>query len=166
LNGTKNRILMTHRSWLETPIGTLRIESDGMRIQRVAFCEMAEWDGSPEGLHQAAERQLLEYFAGTRKRFELPLRLKGTPFQLKVWEAVASIPYGETLSYQTIADRIGGNNAARAVGSANGANPLLIVAPCHRVIATDGTLTGYAGGLERKQWLLRHEGAIARDLFA
>lgn len=157
---------MTERSWLETPIGTLRIESDGKRIQRVAFCEMAEWDGSPEGLHQEAERQLLEYFSGARKRFELPLRFEGTPFQLKVWEAVGSIPYGETLSYQAIADRLGGNNATRAVGSANGANPLLIVVPCHRVIATDGTLTGYAGGLERKHWLLRHEGAIARDLFA
>ncbi len=106
-----------------------------------------------------AERQLREYFAGRRKQFELPLAPAGTPFQQKVWDALLKIPFGETRSYSQIARQIGHPGAARAVGAANGRNPLSIVAPCHRVIGSTGKLTGFAGGLETKSHLLTLEGA-------
>lgn len=156
---------LTHRSAMTTPLGTLCIESDGECIVRSAFQETTGPIGATMDLHHEAERQLREYFAGERKAFDLPLRMAGTPFQRCVWEAVRAIPFGRTTSYQSIAGHLGGNTAARAIGHANGANPLLILVPCHRVIASDGALTGYAGGLFRKQWLLRHEGAIPSALF-
>ena len=101
--------------------------------------------------------QLDEYFAGDRQEFDLPLAPAGTPFQRQVWEALASIPYGEVTSYAALADRLGRPGSARAVGAANGANPLAIVVPCHRVVGADGTLTGYAGGLDAKRTLLTLE---------
>jgi methylated-DNA-[protein]-cysteine S-methyltransferase len=106
----------------------------------------------------ATRRQLSEYFAGSRRTFELPLRLEGTAFQQRVWRELTEIPYGETWSYGQLATRIGKPSASRAVGLANGRNPISILVPCHRVIGADGSLTGYGGGLERKQWLLAHEG--------
>jgi methylated-DNA-[protein]-cysteine S-methyltransferase len=106
-----------------------------------------------------AERQLKEYFAGKRRTFSLKLDLEGTPFQLKVWKALLTIPFGETRSYAQIASQIGRPRAARAVGAANGRNPVSIVAPCHRVIGSGGTLTGFAGGLEAKARLLALERA-------
>jgi methylated-DNA-[protein]-cysteine S-methyltransferase len=111
-----------------------------------------------------AERQLLEYFAGTRDAFSLPLDFSGTPFQKKVWAALCRIPFGETRSYADIAKEVGSPKAVRAVGSANGKNPISIVAPCHRVIGKNGKLTGFAGGLEVKEFLLglesRHDNVI------
>jgi len=108
-------------------------------------------------LLRAAQKQFEEYFAGTRQAFELPLHPHGTPFQLEVWGALLSIPYGETTSYAQIARRIRRPSAVRAVGAANGANPLSIIVPCHRVIGSDGELVGYGGGLPAKRWLLAHE---------
>lgn len=105
------------------------------------------------------ERQLQEYFAGNRDTFSLPLDMIGTPFQQQVWEALTSIPYGETRNYQQIANQLGNPKAVRAVGAANGRNPVSIIVPCHRVIGTDGSLTGFAGGLEAKAHLLSLEGA-------
>ena len=105
----------------------------------------------------AAARQLSEYFAGDRTDFDLDLAPSGTDFQRKVWTALSQIPYGTTESYGQLALRIGQPTASRAVGLANGRNPIAIVVPCHRVIGSSGTLTGYAGGLERKRWLLEHE---------
>ena len=99
----------------------------------------------------------MEYFCGARRSFHLPLAPEGTPFQLRVWQALSTIPYGETLSYGELARRLGVSGGARAVGLANGANPLPIVVPCHRVIGASGSLTGYGGGLERKTWLIDHE---------
>jgi methylated-DNA-[protein]-cysteine S-methyltransferase len=114
-----------------------------------------------------AQGQLLEYFCGARRVFELPLAPGGTPFQLRVWRALCAIPYSETLSYGELARRLGLEGGARAVGLANGANPLPIVVPCHRVIGADGTLTGFGGGLRIKRALLALEGAAcAVDLFA
>lgn len=110
-----------------------------------------------EPVLRAAASQLDEYFAGDRCAFDLPLAPHGTPFQLRVWEALRAIPYGETEGYGGLAARIGRPTASRAVGQANGRNPLPIVVPCHRVIGTNGTLTGYAGGIDRKRWLLDHE---------
>jgi methylated-DNA-[protein]-cysteine S-methyltransferase len=103
------------------------------------------------------KRQLKEYFDGTRRTFDLALLPEGTAFQKMVWEALRDIPYGTTISYQELANRIGAEKAVRAVGAANGANPIPIIIPCHRVIGSDGSLTGYGGGIERKQWLLDHE---------
>ncbi|HKA87564.1 MAG TPA: methylated-DNA--[protein]-cysteine S-methyltransferase [Haliangiales bacterium] len=108
-----------------------------------------------------ARAQLAEYFAGERTEFDLPLGPSGTAFQESVWKALQGIPYGETVSYGTIAARIGRPSAVRAVGAANGANPIAIVIPCHRVIGADGSLTGYGGGELRKKWLLDHERAVA-----
>ena len=102
-------------------------------------------------------RQLDEYFAGTRTDFDLPIRLHGTPFQVEVWEQLRQIPYGETISYGELARRVDRPEAARAVGAANGQNPVAIVVPCHRVIGADGSLTGFGGGLEWKRWLLQRE---------
>lgn len=111
-------------------------------------------------LRMAAE-QLSAYFAGSLRRFQLPLDPAGTPFQLRVWERLREIPFGATVSYGEVARGIGHPGASRAVGAANGRNPIAIVVPCHRVIGADGRLTGYGGGLERKQWLLDHEAKVA-----
>jgi len=106
------------------------------------------------------QQQLTEYFAGTRKRFDLPLDFEGTDFQKAVWQALLTIPFGETRSYRDIAEQIGNVKAVRAVGAANGRNPISIIAPCHRVIGASGDLTGFAGGLKTKELLLRLEGYI------
>jgi methylated-DNA-[protein]-cysteine S-methyltransferase len=105
-----------------------------------------------------AVAQLCEYFAGTRREFDLPLRMQGTEFQRRVWRSLTEIRYGETWSYGQLARRIDNPHASRAVGLANGSNPIAIVVPCHRVIGADGSLTGFGGGIERKRWLLAHEG--------
>ena len=107
--------------------------------------------------------QLDAYFAGTLTRFEIPIRLDGTDFQRRVWTQLLEIPYGETISYGELARRLGNPNASRAVGLANGRNPIAVIVPCHRVIGADGTLTGYGGGLDRKVWLLDHEAATRAD---
>ncbi|MGL6000091.1 MAG: methylated-DNA--[protein]-cysteine S-methyltransferase [Pseudomonas proteolytica] len=125
------------------------------RANRVRLGELVEVDDSPALLQ--AERQLNEYFAGTRDRFDLELDFEGTEFQKKVWAALLTIPFGETRSYSQIAMQIGSPKAVRAVGAANGRNPISIVAPCHRVIGASGGLTGFAGGLAAKQYLLALE---------
>ena len=109
--------------------------------------------------------QLEEYFAGTRKKFDVPLDLEGTDFQKKVWEELKKIPYGKTISYKTLAEKLGDVKSIRAVGKANGQNPIAIIIPCHRVIGSDGSLTGYAGGLDIKEKLLHLEGALNPELF-
>ncbi len=112
------------------------------------------------GLFAAAADQLAEYFAGSRTKFDLPLAPAGTPFQLAVWAELTRIPYGTTLSYGAVAAALGKSPvASRAVGLANGRNPISVIVPCHRVIGADGSLTGYGWGVERKEWFLRHEGA-------
>ena len=134
------------------------------RANRVRLGELVAVDDSPALLQ--AERQLNEYFAGTRDRFDLELDFEGTEFQKKVWAALLTIPFGETRSYSQIAMQIGSPKAVRAVGAANGRNPISIVAPCHRVIGASGRLTGFAGGLEAKQYLLTLEdGEPTRSLF-
>ena len=148
---------------MASPIGRLELVERGGFLTAIRFD--APPDGSPE--HQRggsavlgeAHRQLAEYFAGTRRTFDLPLRPAGTDFQRRVWDLLATVPWGTTTTYGEIADRLGmPPGASRAVGAANGANPIPVVLPCHRVVGADGTLTGYAGGLERKAELLRLEG--------
>lgn len=149
----------------DSPIGRLLLTTDGtaltglyMEISRKAP-PTAGWveDGAVAPLAETV-RQLAEYFAGARREFDLPLRLHGTAFQQRVWRELTEIPYGETWSYGQLAKRIDKPSASRAVGLANGRNPISILVPCHRVIGANGSLTGYGGGLERKQWLLAHEG--------
>ena len=143
---------------METPIGTLWLDTDGAGLSSVAF------DGpagarSEEPVLQEAERQLGAYFDGELTRFELPLSPHGTDFQVSVWEAVAEVPYGATTTYSAIAAAVGRPSACRAVGAANGRNPIAIVIPCHRIVGATGALTGYGGGLERKRVLLDLEAA-------
>jgi methylated-DNA-[protein]-cysteine S-methyltransferase len=116
--------------------------------------------GETRGLLDRVEAQLNEYFAGKRTAFDLPLEPSGTDFQLGVWELLRRIPYGVTTSYGELARRLGDPKATRAVGAANGANPIPIIVPCHRVVGSKGELTGFGGGIERKRWLLEHEGAL------
>ncbi len=139
-----------------TPLGALRLVSDGEALVAVTF-----GDQVPEGAvpgHDAvlaeARRQLAAYFEGEPVAFSVPVRPAGTPFQRRVWAALCEIPHGATLSYGALAARLGDPRAAQAVGAANGQNPVAVVVPCHRVVGADGSLTGYAGGLERKRALL------------
>ena len=146
---------------VDSPIGPLTIVvDDHERLSELRF-------GGPIGSEAPAPMppscrqvvaQLGEYFAGKRQTFDLELGMRGTEFQLAVWNELLRIPFGETISYAELARRIGRPAAVRAVGAANGANPIPVIVPCHRVIGTNGSLTGYGGGIERKQWLLAHEG--------
>ena len=144
---------------MHSPVGTILIARNADGITAIEFeSELrppppAEWERSTHALADAVE-QLREYFAGARTRFDLPLAPSGTPFQRSVWDALIEIPFGETRAYLEIARRIGRPDASRAVGAANGRNPIAIVIPCHRVIGTSGSLTGYAGGLAIKRALL------------
>lgn len=141
----------------------LRLTAEGGQIRSVEFAAVGETGGAPPSSVLAeAARQLLAYFAGELRRFELPLEPEGTAFERRVWDAVAAIPYGDTRSYAEIARAVGSPGAARAVGAANGANPLPILVPCHRVVGSNGALTGYGGGLELKRRLLDLESGRAR----
>lgn len=148
---------------LNTPVGLLRLVASDRALVAILWEDEdgARFDGAmPADGHPVldeAERQLNDYFAGRRTAFDLPLEPEGTPFQKKVWTALTRIPFGRTASYRDIAVSIGDPNACRAVGAANGRNPIPIVVPCHRVIGTSGKLTGFAGGLENKSFLLAHE---------
>jgi methylated-DNA-[protein]-cysteine S-methyltransferase len=151
---------------IETPIGPLHaVVDERERLVELSFRAPLSGAGQPStGFRppSTANRQLVaqlrEYFAGTRKDFDLELAPRGTPFQLAVWEELRRIPFGDTITYAELAFRIGRPSAVRAVGAANGANPIPVIVPCHRVIGSNGTLTGYGGGIERKQFLLALEG--------
>jgi methylated-DNA-[protein]-cysteine S-methyltransferase len=143
---------------MDSPIGGLRIRVSAGLVTAINFDASAAGQRVEDPLLDRAENQLTEYFAGERTTFDLPLAHDGSEFQQKVWSELVRIPYGETATYGEIAQRLGYDSAvSRAVGSANGSNPIPIVVPCHRVIGANGTLTGYAGGLERKQTLLQLE---------
>ncbi len=141
---------------ISTPIRPLRIDEADGAIVAVNFVEGTLLAPATPLLQEAA-RQLRAYFDGTLREFELPLRLEGTAFRQACWQALCTIPYGETISYGEQARRIGNPKAMRAVGGANHHNPISIIVPCHRVIGADGSLTGYGGGLDVKAWLLSHE---------
>jgi methylated-DNA-[protein]-cysteine S-methyltransferase len=153
---------------LESPIGELLAVGDsrglrGLYMQegRTAIAVRAGWEAADEPFAEA-RAQLAEYFAGQRRAFDLPLAMAGSPFQRRVWRALQDIPYGETISYGELARRIGVPSASRAVGVANGRNPVSVIVPCHRVIGADGSLTGYGGGLARKRLLLELEAGVLR----
>lgn len=155
---------MTIYTTITSPVGELTLSAVGGRLTGVLF-EDNRYPPDREGWRRddadpallAARAQLEEYFAGTRKEFQLALNSKGTEFQQKVWAVLLEIPFGETRSYGEQARLIGDHKAVRAVGLANGKNPIPIIVPCHRVIGADGSMTGFGGGIERKKWLLAHE---------
>lgn len=144
-----------------TPAGTLRISARSGILDGVIFDDSSAERHIPDELSSIAV-QLDDYFSGRRQTFDIDIEPDGTAFQLAVWKIVMNIPYGKTLTYKEIAQQMGVKNGARAVGLAVGANPLLVVVPCHRVIGSRGQLSGYAGGIDRKKWLLRHEAANMR----
>jgi len=162
-----------HRTTKTSPVGDLLLTSDGTAITGVYFAPhdnlpLDLWVDEPDAVLTDAVAQLDAYFAGERTDFDLDLRPTGTEFQLRVWQALRDIPYGETISYGELARRVGNPSASRAVGLANGRNPISIVVPCHRVIGADGSLTGYGGGMDRKRLLLDLERRTAGEpaLFA
>lgn len=149
---------------IDSPVGTLTLAAGPQALHAVEFAENRHpqarqgWCPGETPLLTRAARQLGEYFEGRRQHFELPLEPRGTAFQRAAWAALAEIPYGQTRSYAEQAAAIGNPRATRAVGAANGRNPLPILLPCHRVIGANGALTGFGGGIEVKHWLLSHEG--------
>ena len=143
---------------MDSPIGILMLGSDEWQLKSISFDAEDKSDESYiPGILITAEKQLEEYFSGSRQIFELPIDPEGTEFQKNVWKKVAGVSFGTTKSYVEIAREVNSENSSRAVGMANGKNPLPIIIPCHRIIGHNGKLTGYAGGLERKKWLLLHE---------
>lgn len=148
---------MKQIAYFKTPLGITEIIGDENGIAVISVSDEGEISNKiPEALQEAVS-QLTDYFEGKRTDFDFKLNPKGTEFQQKVWQALLEIPFGKTMSYMELSKKLGDVKAIRAVASANGKNPLWIVVPCHRVIGTDGSLTGYAGGLWRKKWLLEHE---------
>lgn len=158
--------MTTYHTTVDSPIGPLTLVAFEDALTSIHFPtgEPYEADGPPAPDHPvlaAASRQLGEYFRGERTAFDLPLQPTGTPFQLAAWTALTTIPFAETVSYGEQARRLGDARKARAVGAANGRNPLPIVVPCHRVVGADGSLTGFGGGMKAKAWLLGHEQQVA-----
>ncbi|GAB3389229.1 methylated-DNA--[protein]-cysteine S-methyltransferase [Lysobacter fragariae] len=166
------RVIFRH---IDSPVGPLLIAGNNDGLQLIEFHAPRhpmsggpDWHEGDVAVLRQVQEQLGEYFAGERRDFDLPLAPRGTDFQRQVWWELANIPFGGTISYSELATRVGRPTATRAVGAANGRNPLPIVLPCHRVIGADGSLTGFGGGLPTKQFLLQLEGALPRgdDLFS
>lgn len=147
---------MIYKGYFNCEIGIICIEDNGEKLISVQLCKNAK-SSNMSALTKKAINQMKEYFCGERKYFDLPLQMNGTEFQLKVWNELCNIPYGETRSYKDIAEKIGNSKAVRAVGGANNKNKFMIIVPCHRVIGTNGSLTGYAGGIDTKEKLLKFE---------
>ncbi len=156
--------------YCESPLGDLTLRSNGTLLTGLFLPDHKGWPG-PAANYQRSDflltpvrEQLAEYFAGQRRQFDVPLQLAGTPFQLLVWRELVKIPFGTTITYVELAQRVGQPSASRAVGNANGRNPISIIVPCHRVIGANGKLTGYAGGVAKKQWLLDQEANASLQL--
>jgi methylated-DNA-[protein]-cysteine S-methyltransferase len=163
--------MATCYQWTESPVGRLLLVADEGGLRELLFERGrtapvidASWKDNDRLLREAI-RQLRAFFAGERQHFDLELNPQGTGFQQRVWGALQEIPFGETISYRELARRLGNPAASRAVGLANGSNPIAIIIPCHRVIGSNGTLTGYGGGLENKRWLLDFERSQLRLAF-
>lgn len=152
------------KAYYNSPIGIIEVSETGEKITSVSFVEKFGDSDSSDILTNTLT-QLDEYFSKQRTTFDLPLAPQGTDFQKRVWDELCTIPFGKTTSYLAIAKRLGDEKVIRAAASANGKNPIGIIIPCHRVIGSDGSLTGYAGGLWRKDWLLKHEGVNNLLLF-
>jgi methylated-DNA-[protein]-cysteine S-methyltransferase len=155
--------MTTYYSNIDSPFGSLFVRGDGQFVTGLFLPQHQGWHGPDDswqrsdGSFAIVREQLAEYFAGRRQRFDIPVKLIGTMFQQRVWQELLRIPFGTTITYAQLAARVGQPNASRAVGNANGRNPISIIVPCHRVIGADGKLTGYAGGVDKKEWLLAWE---------
>ncbi len=166
---------MLYRTTIDSPVGPLTLVASvaGLRAvlwldesgARVQLGPIEGGEADPGGVLAAAAAQLEQYFAGSRTEFDLPLDAEGSEFQRSAWETLGTIPFGETVSYGEQARRMGDPRKARAVGAANGRNPISIIVPCHRVVGADGSLTGFGGGIENKAWLLEHERQVWVDRF-
>lgn len=145
-------------AFYDSPIGIIRVAGTEEFIVSVHFDnKIVDWIEESTELLKNCIRQLDEYFLKERQQFDLPLKIEGTTFQKQVWEEVQKVPFGKTASYLEIAEKVNNPKAVRAVGNANRTNPIVIIIPCHRIIGSDGSLTGYGGGIYRKEWLLKHE---------
>jgi methylated-DNA-[protein]-cysteine S-methyltransferase len=163
-------MMTTYFSKMDSPIGELLLVGDGTSLTQLLMLNQKYYGSETQqdwqrddAIFRAAREQLEAYFAGELRVFDLQLAPSGTAFQRKVWQALRDIPYGQTESYGALAKRINSPKASRAVGMANGHNPISIIVPCHRVIGANGSLTGYGGGVERKHWLLEHEGYLNKS---
>lgn len=162
---------MTYYRWLESPLGALLLTGDRRSLTGLYLKGQKHFPKQTEAWRESVQanpfnqvqEQLAEYFDHQRQSFNLPVAARGTDFQKQVWQLLSQIPFGKTISYGSLAQQLGQPTASRAVGAANGRNPISIVVPCHRVIAASGKLTGYAGGIDRKRWLLEHETANLED---
>lgn len=149
--------------WIDSPLGAMRIGSSEKGVQLIEFVdEEYDEDTHLDAHNKLAADELTHYFHGQLKEFTFPIDLQGTEFQMRVWEQLRTIPFGDTQSYLHMANKLGDIKAIRAVAKANGANPIAVAVPCHRIIGSDGSLVGYAGGLYRKSWLLDHESGQRR----
>jgi methylated-DNA-[protein]-cysteine S-methyltransferase len=155
VNRSKTDNLKT--TYLESPVGLLEIRCTEEGVRCMNFVEERAFETDENEYTRLVFNQLTEYFARERTAFDMPFDLEGTPFQQRVWQALLNVPFGKTRSYMDIAKALGDSKAIRAVGTANGSNKIAIIIPCHRIIGSDGSLTGYAGGLQRKKWLLDFE---------
>mgnify|MGYP001824579142 CR=1 FL=1 len=147
-------------SYYKSPIGLIEIVGTSDSITELNFADKRRQDSTSHPNVRKAKQQVAEYFEGTRRQFDLRLEMSGTDFQRQVWQRLQTVPYGRTASYQDIARGIGRPAAVRAVGAANGRNPVAIIVPCHRIIGKNGHLVGYGSGIWRKEWLLKHEGYL------
>ncbi|MEL7834216.1 methylated-DNA--[protein]-cysteine S-methyltransferase [Fodinibius sp. Rm-B-1B1-1] len=150
------------KTYYESPIGGLTLTASANSLQSITFGDDQSEANSTSSneILDIAIKQLSEYFEGQRTSFSLPLSPEGSDFQQSIWEQLQDVPYGQTITYGALADKLGDPNKVRAVGSANGQNPIPIIIPCHRVIGANNNLVGYSGGIERKEFLLKHEGAL------
>lgn len=142
---------------MTTPLGIIGIWADNLAVKKVSFCNEPSETEKTNSITQQTAKQLNEYFLGKRNQFDLPLDPEGTSFQKQIWNELTKVDFGNTKTYLYLAEKINNPKSVRAVGAANGDNPIAIIIPCHRIIGTNGKLTGYAGGMERKKWLLEFE---------
>ena len=159
----RTELTLIFTDYLDSPVGLMEIQASAQGLTRVEFAEAEANQIHGNEITTRCKLQLQQYFASERSEFDLPLDQQGTAFQKSIWNCLLTIPFGQTVSYGDIADMVNNRKAVRAVGAANGKNPISIIVPCHRVIGANQTLTGYAGGLERKAWLLKHEGAAFKN---
>lgn len=155
-----------YKSYFDSPLGIIELTASDIGITTLFFVQKKQVDISSNKILEECAQQLEEYFQNKRKGFSIPLDLHGTEFQKKVWNELLNISFGKTISYLQLAKRLGDGKLIRAVGGANGKNPVSILVPCHRVIGSDGSLVGYGGGLDKKKWLLEFEGVLVqKELF-
>ena len=164
-NGERKKVLLqlmneVYKTYYKSPMGGIEICASEKGLLSVSFIDKEESKSKKNTILSKCIVQLKEYFSGNRKEFDIPLDMLGTEFQKQVWCELQNIPFGKTVSYLDIAKKVGDKNSTRAVGNANGKNPVAIIIPCHRVIGMSGKLVGYAGGIERKRWLLNFENNI------